>query len=69
MNMKTTRARVVCLFTLATLAVSAFEAQAAGETPTPRRLVAVKAQVAPKIDGRLDDPCWKAAAKAAGFSI
>ena len=33
----------------------------AGEAPKPPRVVATRAAVAPKIDGRLDEAAWQAA--------
>ncbi|OPX32269.1 MAG: hypothetical protein B1H40_02815 [Candidatus Latescibacteria bacterium 4484_181] len=33
----------------------------------PRQVTAVRVQQPPKIDGRLDDPCWKLARPASGF--
>ena len=40
---------------------------AKGETVGAKSLQAVKATQPPKIDGKLDDPCWQDAPKATGF--
>ena len=41
----------------------------AGEAPKPPKVVATRAAVAPKIDGRLDDAAWQAATWYGGFTL
>ena len=59
--MKGSLVQAFCLLMIATLALSAFEALAAGDAPSPRKLTAARTKASPTIDGKLDEPCWKAA--------
>jgi len=37
--------------------------------PAARRITAARTPIAPVIDGKLDDTCWRKAAQATGFSV
>ncbi|MDP7636344.1 MAG: sugar-binding protein [Phycisphaerae bacterium] len=67
--MKKSIVQAVCLLMIAALAMPAFETMAAGDAPSPRKLTAARTKASPTIDGKLDEPCWKAADKATGFSV
>jgi len=66
--MEKLRVQIGGLMAAAAILLLSCEARAAAKTPPPRRLKAVRTKTAPKLDGRLDDPCWRQAAKATGFT-
>ena len=66
--MEKLRVQIGGLLAAAAILLLSCEARAAAKTPPPRRLTAVRTKIAPKLDGRLDDACWKQAAKATGFT-
>ena len=65
--MKKWYAMMIC--PLLTIAAGALEGNAQEAAQKTRTLLAARTNVAPIIDGRGDDRCWKDASKATGFSI
>ena len=63
------KAKVLLVIGWVFLLVTSQTVLSAAEAPPKRKLVAVRTKAAPTIDGRLDDPCWKGAPQAKGFSV
>ena len=57
---------LLVLITICTLAFVLSTVDAA-EDPMLRKIVAVETDSPPRIDGKLDDPCWQKAAQTGGF--
>ena len=67
---KTRLARVFAMVAILVTPASTTESgEPAKPPPAARRIVAARTTVAPVIDGKLDDACWKEAAQATDFSV
>src|SRR5258708_2941985 len=53
---------------LASCAMLVFQGATSAQKTTNREIQAARVTEAPKIDGRLDDPCWKTLPSSSGFS-